>query len=166
MGQIQTPAPELDIGKALAEAVERNKRQPVTPESIARGKAILRQAAIDGRIELSRRIEAGEVVTAKAISAATGLSCLVLSRKERERMLFSIPGPSRIKYYPAFYGDARYSREQIEAVIHCLDAMPPEQKFDFFTQKKLSLRNCSPLEALEQGGFAKVMTTAAEHIAR
>ncbi|QEI07418.1 hypothetical protein FXN63_17395 [Pigmentiphaga aceris] len=65
------------------------------------------------------------------------------------------------RYFPAFYGDARYDRSHLEAVTKVLGDLPGGAKLQFFLTRKGSLGGSTPLDALADGRFAKVKDVAA-----
>lgn len=65
------------------------------------------------------------------------------------------------RYFPAFYGDARYDRKQLEAVTKVLGDLPGGAKLQFFLTPKGSLGGDTPLQALAAGRAAKVKDVAA-----
>lgn len=87
-----------------------------------------------------------------------------LSRKLRERRIFSIPDwihrdPGE-EYYPAFFIDPQYDRNLVEAVAVALRASSGQRKYRFFTTPFMALGDKTPLEMLALGKFECVVEAA------
>lgn len=64
------------------------------------------------------------------------------------------------KLYPSFFADLTYRRRQLAAVTKLLKDLDGFTKWQFFVTGKGSLGGLTPLEALLQGKFRQVKTTA------
>lgn len=108
-----------------------------------------------------RDVDAGVLLTAKELAARLHITPQALSKAVRSNRMFSLPGPSGVLYYPAFYADSRYERKQLEAVSKALGDLPGLSKWSFFTSPKVSLNSKSALDGLAGGGFQSVLRLAA-----
>ena len=61
---------------------------------------------------------------------------------------------------PDFFLDSRYERRQLEQVSKALGELPGASKLQFFTTRKASLMEQTPLDALARGQFSRVRTAA------
>jgi hypothetical protein len=64
------------------------------------------------------------------------------------------------RYFPAFYADPAYKRNELELVTKILAGLPAGSKLQFFLTGKGSLDGLTPLKALAAGELANVKCTA------
>jgi hypothetical protein len=154
------------LGEQMRRAHEQSTQPMATQESIAFGSEFMRKARIDGAAALQERIARGELLTAEAFQRATGMSADALDEAERGGRVFSILGPDCAAFYPAFYVDLHYDRQQIELVAQQLAGLPPTVKYHFFVSRAFTLGSKTPLEALLAGRLDDVLRAAIEYAER
>jgi hypothetical protein len=109
-------------------------------------------------------VNAKRIISESEFLARAGMTKEDLSRKLRERRIFSIPewihkDPGE-EYYPAFFIDPQYDRNSVEAVSVALRAFRGERKYRFFTTPFMALGYKTPLEILASGEFERVVEAA------
>lgn len=64
------------------------------------------------------------------------------------------------RYFPAFFADPLYDRSHLGEISKALGGLPGGAKFQFFVSRKGSLDGRTPLAALRDGRFGKVLDLA------
>lgn len=120
--------------------------------------------------EMALRVEQqgnGELVKAAELATMLGVTKQAVSKAETDGRLFSLPGPSNIKLYPAFFADQRLVRADLEQVTRALGtALAGPVKWLFFTTPKTSLAGRTPLAALAAGERDLVVRAASAEAGR
>lgn len=110
---------------------------------------------------LAEDITQGRLLKSTDMCARLGVSRQALQIAVADHRIFTLEGPNGKKLYPAFFADPRYQRAQLGQVSRALGDMPGDSKWDFFTNKKLSLNARTPLEVLSSGNeFEAVLVCA------
>lgn len=120
-------------------------------EADASQQKLIAQEKLLNTAEMEQRLHISKQAISKAVSS---------------KRMFAIVGPRGDLYYPAFYADARYDRRVLEKVSKALGDVPAGGKYHFFTSRKASLGNQSPLEALAAGHVQQVLAAAAGYAGR
>lgn len=102
---------------------------------------------------------AGALVNEREFSARCGCSARALDASLAAYRLFVLEYEG-VRYFPAFYVDKTYRRQQLQVVTGILGALPGGSKWQFFTEPKASLGGRTPLEALARGEFASTRRAA------
>jgi hypothetical protein len=134
-------------GQHAAGALEESPARVMPPQNVAFMK---RFAAQEQRI-LAKDVMEGRLLTSADMCACLGVSRQALHRAVADHRMFTLDGPNGKKLYPAFFADPRYQRAQLGQVSRTLGDMPGDSKWDFFTNKKMSLKARAPLEVLASG---------------
>jgi excisionase family DNA binding protein len=98
----------------------------------------------------------GQLVGFKALRAAQLAACDELTTAIRHGSVFSVTVEGR-QYYPAFFVSSGVSLRVFEKIAHALGPMDAWTKWDFFTSRRGSLGDRSPLELLTRGETKRVM---------
>lgn len=124
--------------------------------------AFMERFAAQERRLLAEDIAAGRLLTSAEMRARLGVSRQALQSAVAGHRMFTLDGAGGKKLYPAFFADPRYQRAQLGQVSRTLGDMPGDSKWDFFTNKKISLKARTPLEVLASGNeFDAVLVCAA-----
>lgn len=131
------------------------------PEPVDRNARFMN--TLDGQAAAARAqaLAAGSLLTAADFQRALGITRQAVSKAVNTCRMFYLDGPSGRQLYPAFFADATLDRRAIESVSEALKEMPGPSKWQFFTTPRASLGGKTPLEAIAQGGLAKVLLAAA-----
>jgi hypothetical protein len=157
-------AAEVDakVEKILRAARTRNAATSLSTEkSIREGKEWIEHGRQNSLKTLRSRVERKELICEDDLRARLGVSLEWISDAVAANILFCIQGPSGEKYFPAFYSDAAYDRQSLGIVCKRLGNLPGASKYHFFTSKSTYLGTKTPLEALAEGNFGKVLNAAA-----
>lgn len=135
--------------------------EDVVPEPADRNAGFMK--TLDGQAAAARAqaLAAGLLLTAADFQRALGITRQAISKAVNTWRMFYLDGPSGRQLYPAFFADASLDRRAIESVSEALGEMPGPSKWQFFTTPRASLGGKTPLEAMTQGGLAKVLLAAA-----
>ncbi len=102
----------------------------------------------------------GVLVTAAKLAAHLKITPQGLHYALKAKRIFTLPGPSGERVYPAFFADPKQDRRLLEKVSKALGDLPGAAKWDFFMSPRVSLGKRTPLEALAKGKFEAVMLAA------
>lgn len=147
-GVILRMLPALVSAATGQQATESESPSPVMPPQNV--EFMERFAAQEQRL-LAEDVAAGRLLTSTGMCARLGVSRQALHAAVADHRIFTLDGPNGKKLYPAFFADPRYQRAQLGQVSRALGDMPGDSKWDFFTNKKLSLNARTPLEVLASG---------------
>lgn len=108
---------------------------------------------------MSKMVEEGALVTSAVFVERWSFSRQALSKALKAQRVFYVEISGQ-RYYPDFFLDSRYERRQLEEVSKALGELPGASKLQFFTTRKASLMEQTPLDALARGQFSRVRTAA------
>lgn len=154
---------DIAVDRALAKARERKSPVYSTPGSIRQGEEIMAQARIDAAHKLAERIKCGDFIPLDQLQAVWPGKRAAINKAVAAGRLFTVVGPSRQNYYPAFYSDPSLNRGALERVSETLGSLPAAVKYHFFITKFASLGE-TPLEALRKGRTEQVLVVATGYV--
>jgi hypothetical protein len=131
-----------------------------TEQFIREGKAHIEKMNRNSELTMLERIARNELIAEAELTRNLGDKLEWLSDAEKANRIFSMQRPSGEMYYPAFYGAPTYDRQSLEMVCEKLGNPPGGSKYHFFTSKLTFLGIRTPLEALVEGMFTKVLMAA------
>lgn len=118
------------------------------------------------RANRKRDIEEGRLLTSTALAERLEVKTQALSKAVGSHRMFTLDGPSGRKFYPAFFAHPGVDRERIETVCQALGELPGPSKWEFFTSPRESLKNLTPIDALERGMLTQVLRAATAFVKR
>lgn len=161
--------PPEEVAKAMAEAVmvkkilrEARTRPPepmVSEESIRDGERIVAKMRRASEAALLSRIERGELVTKDELITRLGSNRRWVADALKTGRVFSLQSPAGADYFPSFFADISYGRRALGRVSKVLALLPGASKYQFFTNKSLTL-GMTPLQALAEGRVKEVLVCA------
>lgn len=104
-------------------------------------------------------LESKEIITAEELLASLGISENALREAIRDGVVFSVDFKG-VNYFPAFFADPELDLKQLARVAKPLHGLSGWHKLFFFTSRKGSLGDLTPLEALKRGMKDDVLTAA------
>jgi hypothetical protein len=134
--------------RAVATALERQRgSSEVTAQAARRDRAI------------GRLIGQRQLVDSPSFAQRMHFTRQALHKARRANRVFSVQFEGK-RYFPTFFADPTYERQQLESVSRILGELPGESKWQFFTTPKASLGRLTPLEALAGGKYSLVRSAA------
>ena len=104
-------------------------------------------------------VRAGELLPAAEMWTKLGITRQGLSKAVKAGNYFTVDvGPKA--YYPAFYTSTDIDRKALTSVSALLGQLPGWSKWQFFTTRKGSLGDVTPLDALRKGKLESVQAAA------
>jgi hypothetical protein len=127
--------------------------------------APLRVTEPDQLYETARRnrellVASGELVTSQRLAETLGVTRQAVQQGREARRLFSLEARGE-DYFPSFYADPGLDRKVLEDITRVLGDLPAAEKWVFFTTRRGSLGDLTPLDALRKGRRAQVERAAA-----
>ena len=125
----------------------------------------LRVTEPDRLYETARRnrellVASGELVTSQRLAETLGITRQAVQQGRDARRLFSLEARGE-DYFPRFYADPGLDRRVLEDITRILGDLPAAEKWAFFTTRRGSLGDLTPLDALRKGKRAQVERAAA-----
>lgn len=147
--------------EGLVEIARREPGEQDTP----REQSPLRVAEPERLYETARRnretlVASGELVTSQRLAETLGISRQAVQQGREAKRLFSLEASGE-DYFPSFYADPGLDRRVLEDVTRALGDLPGAEKWVFFTTRRGSLGDVTPLDALREGKRAQVERAAA-----
>lgn len=105
-------------------------------------------------------VASGDLVTSQRLAEALGISRQAVQQGREARRLFSLEARGE-DYFPSFYADPGLDRRVLEDISRALGDLPGAEKWVFFTTRRGSLGDVTPLDALREGKRAQVERAAA-----
>lgn len=136
-----------------------------TPESVARGRAIVEASQHQAKRAVVDRIESKELLSSGELQKAWKVQRQAISGAVKAQRLFAFTGPSGRKYYPAYFADDIVDRGDIEKVSKMLGSLPAASKDHFFRSEWANLKGTA-LDALRSGRVREVLEAAANFAER
>jgi hypothetical protein len=140
----------------------RKRPQTVTAneKSLRENAALMSEFHRGSAAALMRRIESKELITKEELIELLGGNRRWFTAAVKSERLFSIPAPSGITYFPAFYADLSINRRALGSVAKVLSGLPAASKYHFFVSKSFRL-GTTPLKALADERVEDVLAAAA-----
>lgn len=107
----------------------------------------------------NRMITEGILIKPGEFIERIGWSSQNLGKAQKAQRVFAVDVKGEA-YYPSFFTDNRYNRNQLEKINKNLGDLPGPSKLNFWLTPKLSLGAITPLEALIRGKYKAVMIAA------
>ena len=150
--------------EGLIEAVPAERQVP-SGASRQDAQAPLRVTEPDKLYETARRnrellVASGELVTSQRLAETLGVTRQAVQQGREARRLFSLEARGE-DYFPRFYADPGLDRKVLEDITRVLGDLPAAEKWAFFTSRRGSLGDLTPLDALRKGRRAQVERAAA-----
>jgi hypothetical protein len=144
-------------GRAKTEHVELDL--PGEPENGPREPAS--RAALEEKAQAARRalVQSRQLLSSANTQETLNLTRQALSAAKTAGRLFTVDVEGQ-SYFPAFFTDGKVDRSQLEVISKLLGQLPGWTKWDFFTTRRGSLGDLSPLEALRKGKVEEVRRVA------
>jgi hypothetical protein len=133
--------------RAVATAPDRQRGTPEIAAQARRDRAI------------GRLLAQSQLVDSASFAQRMHFTRQALHKARRANRVFSVQFEGR-RYFPTFFADPAYERQQLESVSRILGELPGESKWQFFTTPKASLGRLTPLEALAGGKYSLVRAAA------
>lgn len=128
--------------------------------SVTDARALMPLLRVRAQDNMRSLIAKGELVPAGKFAQELDISRQALSKAvTAQRMFFIELGGER--YFPSFFLDPKYQRQQLERVSQSMGELPGASKLQFFATKRASLAGQTPLQALANGKFSRVREVAA-----
>jgi hypothetical protein len=147
------------VDEILRQARARPPAPLATVESIEAGRRVMDEFRQVSATAVLARIESRELITGSELASRLDVSENALGTAIESGQLFSIPAPSGEPYFPAFFADEQYAKEDLRDVSQTLGRLPGPSKYHFLTSKSTRLGE-TPLEALASGRLAEVLVSA------
>lgn len=159
------PPIALDTIQDLFSRQNDSKTNPkhATPAPIKNNRAneaFMAQLDRQGMAFRQRCINEGLLLASADFIAPLAISRQALSKAVKEHRMFYVDGPSNAQLYPAFFITHTQQRRQLEKVSKQLGDLPGASKWQFFITPKASLAGRTPVDALKDGEFERVLTAA------
>ena len=139
------------VSAAVGEPAARTEAKPPALAMPPQNVTFMERFAAQEQRLLNQDVVEERLLTSSDMRARLGVSRQALHSAVADHRIFTLDGPNGKKLYPAFFADPRYQRAQLGQVSRPLGDMPGDSKWDFFTNKKMSLRARTPLEVLASG---------------
>ena len=104
-------------------------------------------------------VASGELVSSQRLAETLGVSRQAVQQGRETRRLFSLEARGE-DYFPSFYADPGLDRKVLEDITRALGDLPGAEKWAFFTTRRGSLGDMTPLDALRKGKRAQVERAA------
>jgi hypothetical protein len=104
-------------------------------------------------------VYSGELVTSQRLAETLGVTRQAVQQGREARRLFSLEARGE-DYFPSFYADPGLDRKVLEDITRVLGDLPAAEKWAFFTTRRGSLGDLTPLDALRKGKRAQVERAA------
>lgn len=146
--------------KAILRAARKGQPTSVTTsESIDSNADFMTGMRAGSERALLNRIRCKELITKEELIARLGGNRRWVNNALKAEHLFSLPGPSGVDFFPAFFADDSYDRRALCKVAYALEGLPGASKYWFFVRKSTRLQ-MTPLEALAVGRTMEVVGCA------
>ena len=110
-------------------------------------------------------VSRGQLLPAAEIWNALGMTRQALNKALSSGRIFTVDVGAN-QYYPAFYLSQDIDRKTLAKITQLLGTLPGWSKWQFFTTRKGSLGDITPLEALKRGELEKVRSAAQAFVQR
>ncbi|RKU03646.1 hypothetical protein C7H84_08035 [Burkholderia sp. Nafp2/4-1b] len=145
----------------IAAAATRDRKPSSGKKRGAAAPADVAIADLERHAQTERRVlvAQGKLLPAAQIWAGLGMTRQALSKAVASGRIFAVD-VGTAQYYPAFYLAGDIDRKTLGRVTQCLGSLPGWSKWQFFTTRKASLGNVTPLVALSRGKLDEVERAA------
>ena len=113
-----------------------------------------------------KQVASHELLRGPELRALLQISPQALSGAVRAKRFYALRGPGDVAVFPAFFANPSPARLSIELVCRALGSLPGATKHFFFTSARFSLGGLTPLQALEIGKEAEVLSLAEAFVER
>lgn len=127
--------------------------------------AVLEAAQRRGDILRKQLIAKKDLLPSGEFTEALGITRQALNKAVKAGRIFALESGGD-NYYPAFLADPRLERRRAERVTKTLGDLSSWEKWLFFTSPKASLGRRTPIEAMQQGDYERVLRAAAAQAER
>lgn len=103
----------------------------VTEKSIRDGIALVAEFRRGYAAAMARRIESKELISRDELVERLGGNCHWVTAALKGERLFSIPAPSGVDYFPAFYAASSVHRRALGNVAKVLSGLPAASMYHF-----------------------------------
>jgi hypothetical protein len=152
-------AEDIKVEKILREARSRPAVPMTTEKSIRDGERFMAKMRRASEAALLSRIERGELITQDQLVARLGGNRRWVRDALKAGGVFSLPTPSGVDYFPAFFAGDSYARRSLGRVAKVLARLPAPSRYHFFVNKSFML-GMTPLQALAEGRVKEVLICA------
>lgn len=152
-------AEDVKVKAILGDSRKGQPTSVTTPESVEANEEFMKGMRAGSERALLSRIKCKELITKGELIERLGGKRRWVSNALKTEHLFSLPGPSGVDYFPAFFADDSYDRRALCKVAYALEGLPGASKYWFFVRKSTRLQT-TPLEALAAGRTMEVVGCA------
>lgn len=149
---------EVEASFADIRRIALGEKRPAL-QKVAHGGTIMANLREQANQGLRKFVNEGILMGRGAFQDERTITRQALSKAQQELRLFHVEVDGQ-KYFPSFFVDSRHDRAKLEAVSKALGDLPGATKLHFFLHKRGSLAGATPLEAIANGDYQKVLNAA------